>query len=89
MKGGPYASLRSVGYHFTRRSRHRIPFRLGGDAVEYYHILAKVVEDDWFELKHVLGQRFDCISHEPVYLSRMLTLREIEFPRHADYVKEC
>ena len=25
---------------------------------------------------------------EPVYLSRMLTLRESEFPRHADYVKE-
>ena len=36
----------------------------------------------------VLGQRFDCISHEPVYLSKMLTLRESELPRHADYVKE-
>ena len=36
----------------------------------------------------MLGQRFDWISHEPVYLSRMLTLRESEFPRHADYVKE-
>ena len=28
------------------------------------------------------------MSHEPLYLSRMLTLRESEFPRHADYVKE-
>ena len=36
----------------------------------------------------MLGQRFDCISHAPVYLSRMLTLRESEFPGHADYVKE-
>ena len=36
----------------------------------------------------VLGQRFDCISHEPVYLSRMLSLKESEFPRHADYVRE-
>ena len=34
------------------------------------------------------GQRFDCISHEPVYLSRMLTFRESDFPGHADYVKE-
>ena len=65
-----------------------IPFLLKGDAVEYYHSLAKVVQDDWFELMRVLGQRFDCISHEPVYLWRVLTLRESEFPRHADYVKE-
>ena len=36
----------------------------------------------------MLGQRFDSTFHEPVYLSRMLTLRESEFPRHADYVKE-
>ena len=36
----------------------------------------------------MLDQRFDCISHEAVYLSRMLTLRQSEFPRHADYVKE-
>ena len=36
----------------------------------------------------MLGQRLDCISREPVYLSRMLTLRESEFLRHADYVKE-
>ena len=36
----------------------------------------------------VLGHRFGCISHEPVYLSRMFTLRESEFRRHADYVKE-
>ena len=47
-----------------------------------------IVQDDWFELMRVLGQRFDCISHEPAYLSRMLTLRESEFPRYADYVKE-
>ena len=36
----------------------------------------------------MLGLRFDCISHEPVYLSRIIILREREFPRHADYVKE-
>ena len=36
----------------------------------------------------MLGQRFDCISHEPAYLSRMLTLRESEFPQHADCVKD-
>ena len=36
----------------------------------------------------VLGQRLDCMSHEPVYLSEMLTLRKSEFPRNADYVKE-
>ena len=65
-----------------------IPFLLEGDAVESYHSLTKVVQDDWFELMRVLGQRLDCISHEPVYLLRMLTLRESEFPRHADYVKE-
>ena len=65
-----------------------IPFLLEGDAVEYYQSLTKQVHDDWFELMRVLGQRFDCISHEPVYLSRMLTLQETEFPRHADYVRE-
>ena len=65
-----------------------IPFLLEGDAVEYYHSSTKVVQADWFELMRVFGQRFDCISHEPLYLSRMLTLRKSEFPRHADYVKE-
>ena len=63
-------------------------FLLDGDAAEYYHSLRKVVQDDWFELMRVLGQRFDCISHEPVYLSRMLSLKESEFSRHADYVRE-
>ena len=65
-----------------------IPFLLEGDALEYYHSLTKQVQDDWFELMRVFGQGFDCISHEPVYPSRMLTLRESGFPRHADYVKE-
>ena len=65
-----------------------IPFLLEGDAVEYYHSLTKQVQDDWFELMRVLCQRFDCMSHEPVYLSRMLTSRESEIPQHADYVKE-
>ena len=65
-----------------------IPFLLEGDAVEYYHSLTKVVQDDWFELMRVLGQRYDCISHEPVYLSRMFPLKESKFPRHANYVKE-
>ena len=51
-----------------------IPFLLKGDAVEHYRSWTKRVQDDWFELMGVLGQRFDCISHEPVYLSRMLTL---------------
>ena len=64
-----------------------LPFHLEGDAIQYYHSLTKQVQDDWFELMGVLGQRFECISHEPVYLSRMLTLRESEFPRHAEYVK--
>ena len=36
----------------------------------------------------MFGPRFDCISNDPVYLLRMLTLRESEFLRHADYVKE-
>ena len=36
----------------------------------------------------MLDQRLDCISHKLVYLSRMLTLRESEFRRLADYVKE-
>ena len=65
-----------------------ISFLLDGDAAEYYHSLTKAVQDDWFEVMRVLGQRFDCISHEPVYLSRMLSLKESEFPRHADYVRE-
>ena len=65
-----------------------IPFLLEGDAIDYYHSLRKQVQDNWFELMRVLRQRFDCISHEPVYLSRMLMLRKSEFPRHADYVKE-
>ena len=57
-----------------------IPFLLEGNAVEYYHSLTKVVQDDWFELMCLLGQRFDCMSHEPVYLWRMLTSKESEFP---------
>ena len=65
-----------------------ISFLLEGDADEYYHSLTKAVQDDWFELMRVLGQRFDCISHEPVYLSRMLSLKESEFPRQADHVRE-
>ena len=65
-----------------------ISFLLQGDAAEYYHSLTKAVQDDWFEVMRVLRQRLDCISHEPVYLSRMLSLKEIQFPRHADYVRE-
>ena len=61
---------------------------LEGDAAEYYHSLTKAVQDDWFQLMCVLGQRFDRISHEPVYLSRMLSLKESDFPRHADHVRE-
>ena len=63
-------------------------FLLDGDAAEYYHSLTKAVQDDWLALMRVLGQCFDCISHEPVYLSRMLSLKESKFPRHADYVRE-
>ena len=65
-----------------------ISFLLEGDAAEYYDSLTKAVQDDWFELMRLLGQRLDCISHEPVYLSRMLSLKESEFPPHADYVRE-
>ena len=63
-------------------------FLLEGNAIDYYHSLSKQVQDYWFELMHVLGQSLDGISHEPVNLSRMLTLRESKFPRHADNVKE-
>ena len=65
-----------------------IPFGLEGDTIDYYHSLMKQVQDDWFEVMRVLGQHLDCISHEPVYQSRMLTLRESEFPTHADYIKK-
>ena len=41
----------------------------------------KAVQDDSLGLMRVLGQRLDCIFHEPVYLSRMLSLKESEFPR--------
>ena len=51
-----------------------LPLLLEGDAIDYYHGLTKQVQNDWFELMHVLGQQFDCISHEPLYPSRMLTL---------------
>ena len=57
-----------------------LPFHLEGEAIDYCQSLTKQVQDDWFELICVFGQLFDCISHEPVYLSRMLTLRESEFP---------
>ena len=65
-----------------------ISFLLEGDAAEYYHSLTKAVQDDWFEVMCVLSQPFDCISDEAVYLSRMLSLKESEFSRHADYVRE-
>ena len=65
-----------------------ISFPLEGDAAAYYHSLTNTVQDDWFEPMRVFGQRLDCISHEPVYLSRMLSLKESEFPQHADYVRE-
>ena len=65
-----------------------ISFLLEGDAAEYYHILTKAVQDDWFQLMCVLGHHFDCMSHEPVYLSEILSLKESECPRHADYVRE-
>ena len=65
-----------------------LSFLLEGDAIDRYHSLLKQVQDDWFELMLVSGHRFDCISHERVYLSRMLTLPESDFPRHADCVKE-
>ena len=65
-----------------------MPFMLQSDAVDYYHSLTSTVQSDWNELTKVLAQRFDSISIEPVYLSRMLTLKECDFPRHADYVRE-
>ena len=34
-------------------------FLLDSDAAEYYHSLTKAVQDDWFELMQILGQRFD------------------------------
>ena len=65
-----------------------LPFLLDGDAIDYYHSLTKQVQDDWDGLMQVLGQCFHSISHEPVYVSRMLPLKESEFPRHADDVRE-
>ena len=56
-----------------------ISFLFDGDAAEYYPSLTKAVQDDWSKLMRLLGQRFDCISHEPVYLSRMLSLKESDF----------
>ena len=54
-----------------------ISFLLEGDAAECYHSVTEAVQDDWFKLMRVLGQRFDCISHEPVYLSRMLSFLDM------------
>ena len=88
MEGGFVASLHLVDITSPVDQVTTISFLLDGDAAEYYHSLTKAVQDDWFELLRVLGQRFDCISHEPVYLSRMLSLKESEFARHADYVRE-
>ena len=65
-----------------------LPLPLKGYAFDYYHSLTKQVQDYWFELMRVLGQHLHCISHEPVHLSRMLTLRKSEFCQHADQVKE-
>ena len=65
-----------------------LPFLLAGDAINYYHSLRKQVQDNWYELMRVLGQNFDCISHEQGYLSRMLTLKENEVPGHAAYLPE-
>ena len=83
MRAFPLSTITSPVHQVTT-----ILILLEGDAVEYNHSFTKVVQDDWFELMRVLGQCFDCISHEPVYLSGMLTLRGSEFPRHADCVKE-
>ena len=65
-----------------------LPFLLEDDAIDHYHSLTRQVQDNLYELMRVLGQRFDCISHEPGYLSRMLALKENEVPGHADYVPE-
>ena len=65
-----------------------IHFLLDGDNIDHYQSLTKEVQDDWFDLMRVLGQRFHCLSEEQVYQSRMLTPGESEFPQHADYVKE-
>ena len=56
-----------------------VPFLLAGDAFSYYHSLTKQVQDDWDELGRVLGHRFNCITHELVLLSQMLTLKESAF----------
>ena len=88
MEGGFVTSLHPVDITSPVDQVTTISFLLDGDAAEYYHSLTKAVRDDWFKLMRVLGQRFDCISHEPVYLSRVLSLKESEFPRHADYLRE-
>ena len=71
-------------------SRHNqvtaLPFLLDGDTIDYYQGLMKQVPNDWFGLMLVLGQCFDCMSHEPVYLSD--TEGKGTFPRHTDYLQE-
>ena len=55
------------------------PFLLEGNVIKYSHSLTKQVQDD---------QRFDCRAQVQLHLLRMWTLRECEFPQHAEYVKE-
>ena len=38
-----------------------LPFPLEDDAIDYYHSLTKQVQNNWYKLMRVLGQRFDCI----------------------------
>ena len=41
-------------------------FFLKCDFIHNYHSFTKPVQDDWFKLMRVLGQRFNSVSHEPV-----------------------
>ena len=63
-----------------------LPFFLSADRNHYYNSLTNC--RNWNELMRVLGQPLRCIKHEPVYLSRMLTCEESEFPPHAAYVRK-
>ena len=51
-----------------------LPFLFKGEAIDSYHSLMRQVQDGAYEMMRVLEQGFDCILHEPVNLSQMLTL---------------
>ena len=64
-----------------------LPFLLDCYGIDYHHSFTKDAQDNWDEFIPDLPQHFHYISHEPVYLSRMLHLKESEFTRRAGRVR--